>query len=1582
MADYFEAHGYNLLSQSTDADGDAIAVKKIGTTLGGVAVPASYPATYDLDIGQIIIENDAGDFFVRLASDASNPDAGATAAAGTIYFTVVDEHGAESANTATATINLEGDTGGAVPDYVATGLVERWAADAGVTLSGSDVTDWLGQESGLNLDAIGTPTVGTPIGGTAGATIVIGPDEGMTGTTLTGLPVGASSRTVQMLWKPTGGFGYAGFGWGTNTTDGAFTLSVDGSDEIALDTFNNRVNIPIHPADQWLTLTVTYDGTTAEVWLGDVLVGSAARDLTTGSSLINLCRTFSARTTEAEIGEILVYGRVLSAAEIQANVAYLNGRYIGSSAMGAPDEAIGSAIAETSFRASAPANIPFCVAAWSARASSTPATETEILAGTGAVDFGIAFVDGDGNIVADITGAAASTDYYVNWITYGLTGGKSAVVTSAAITTATTPVANPVLSAAAMTATGQTTATGQVTTDVGNGTLFYGLMLQGATTPNATQLKAGTDGDGNPLIGGLRTKPITAVGVQNVSFTALTAAIAYKDAYYQEDGSGNPSNIVTATATTDAVTAPTTSLSPDATAATAAGVYAILDGWEADWNGTTPSGKTNADMRVVQLTAPVAGSMTITNDFSAYPGVIFRGVGPYGEHGSYPYYPTCGSHVSGTITVSGSANVQVRLITCARLLIQNNSGVVSAYDVSVNSRLPSRQTPTVQLGVETINSPGVIVNGCHVAGFRTCSISIGPSCHDASIEENYCEQFSDDLIKCRHGSGVLNRPVRRRNWMGRDNLSPTGAHSDIFQDQDGTINDPIVWGNVAIEGSSLNGISFQGGYFQSTLNQSPGAIAKENIFCMRGTNAITALGGAGTNECSDNTLLYSEFGDHGSVQPYGLYAAPTISNGWAVKERNAVCRLNSGSADTSGTDGDVFTIGNVFKSNIVVDTSRYPLYWEGFPGENRYIAEVKPKVGTRAHWDYPGTTRFAAQRSKEIWVDGLHPGNRGWPTAAAWHREYDPANTTGSSWTGSYDADGKNASVSPTSVTIADPALTVYDSDPHGVDAARITFTGTHNQDGSTLQIRVYDPSDDSDVVGWTDFTAGASGTWSKSLDVPRGWNACRAEVRAKFSTGVNDQQGADFYSGYIWALYGDSLAARPLTAAASTASLIPPDDTLWVLFNNVNGSVNAGPIKVTNSSILNLRRMACAVAEYSDAPMMIVDLTQAGTSLGQTVDANETTNRSWTATVQAPVDYIQSRGSDVSILLYHGTGNDAGVQLEMERHCAPAFLKQTWNGQGDTPDGSGLAPYTGGSVTVVPSRAYTPVHYFWDINGTGLGLFDESRTKLASWAAAAFVNPTGTNGSYAANDIQKARVLQSLRDAMDGTPFGQISFAAIPGWAGQTWLGSHMAAPEGTHVNEDAGETDGEALVAVYMAIAACRAVGAMIPKEPQVIGVTDSGTYWDVEISLPHGGNLSTSLIEHGAGSYAGSFEAANWTAPTDLDEGDIAQLHEVQGFAVWTGGSADWTNFTAVIQDTGTGTVPSRSGVIRVTPNGGSTVGKTLTFGLYDGVNLLSVGDIKSSRVETHWPLETRTHVTGTGYGFPVVRQSGETIIVAIT
>ena len=522
MADYNPENGLNILSNSSDPDGDLISVRKLGESVGALAVPGAYPATYNLTIGTITVINAQGDAYVTLASSD-----GTNKALGTLYFTTIDEHGLESATHGTVTINQIAEP--SAPGYVDTGLIERWYSDAGVTLSGSDITSWTGQIEGLVLTATGTPAQGTPPGGTATNTVVCGEGgDNFTGSTLTNLPFGAQSRTVQMIWKPTGGSFFGGFGWGTDAADRSFIIALDDSDNLALDYKDGRVFTDLHPIGQWVISTATYDGTTIKVWIGDVLVASAAVALNTGTDIINVCRSFSGYQTPAEIGEILVYGRVLSNAEIAANVAYLNGLFIGSTTVASPSAPTGSVLAETSFVANCTVNSNFAVVAWSARASSTPATESEILAGTGAIDYGLAICDGTGTIAPSVTGGAASTNYYVNVIAYGLTGGKSSVVTSAAITTTAAPGANPILSSASLTATSDTTLSGSVSTDTGNGTLKYGLMLSTATTPTITQIEAGTDGDDAPLIGGLRTQTITATGTQNVTFAGATESTAYK----------------------------------------------------------------------------------------------------------------------------------------------------------------------------------------------------------------------------------------------------------------------------------------------------------------------------------------------------------------------------------------------------------------------------------------------------------------------------------------------------------------------------------------------------------------------------------------------------------------------------------------------------------------------------------------------------------------------------------------------------------------------------------------------------------------------------------------------------------------------------------------------------------------------------------------------------------------------------------------------------------------------------------------------------------------------------------------------
>ncbi len=97
----------------------------------------------------------------------------------------------------------------------------------------------------------------------------------------------------------------------------------------------------------------------------------------------------------------------------------------------------------------------------------------------------------------------------------------------------------PVLSSPTGTKTGSTTASGTVSTDEGNGTLYFIATIN--ATETAATIKAGS------------SQAVSATGIQNVSFTGLTASTTYYAHYVQDDAATNTSNVVnSASFTTDA----------------------------------------------------------------------------------------------------------------------------------------------------------------------------------------------------------------------------------------------------------------------------------------------------------------------------------------------------------------------------------------------------------------------------------------------------------------------------------------------------------------------------------------------------------------------------------------------------------------------------------------------------------------------------------------------------------------------------------------------------------------------------------------------------------------------------------------------------------------------------------------------------------------------------------------------------------------------------------------------------------------------------------------------------------------------
>lgn len=116
----------------------------------------------------------------------------------------------------------------------------------------------------------------------------------------------------------------------------------------------------------------------------------------------------------------------------------------------------------------------------------------------------------------------------------------------------------PVLTSAAGTTTGSTTATGSVSTNEGNGTM-YAVVTTSATTPSKAQVKAGQNHAGAAATFA-DDVTVDAIGTWAFAATGLTANTAYYWHFMHEDAATNQATVVSSTSfTTDATTATLTS---------------------------------------------------------------------------------------------------------------------------------------------------------------------------------------------------------------------------------------------------------------------------------------------------------------------------------------------------------------------------------------------------------------------------------------------------------------------------------------------------------------------------------------------------------------------------------------------------------------------------------------------------------------------------------------------------------------------------------------------------------------------------------------------------------------------------------------------------------------------------------------------------------------------------------------------------------------------------------------------------------------------------------------------------------------
>lgn len=433
---------------------------------------------------------------------------------------------------------------------------------------------------------------------------------------------------------------------------------------------------------------------------------------------------------------------------------------------------------------------------------------------------------------------------------------------------------------------------------------------------------------------------------------------------------------------------------PDIDLTTNAAINAQLAAWAADWAGTIPAGKTISDGRVIRLTAPVASL-----SFSGYvfPQLVtIVSTGPYGVSGLWPYRPTSGADVAGTLSITNCTRLRCVRISAQKLVSTNNTSC-ELYRCAIFQPIGSQGLIPTVAGLTFTGNFNKVTDNVFF-GFKDQVIYLSGAASNNQIENNVMEYISADGIKVNATTQTGNK--FRRNWYPREIVAGATAHSDAFQHQAGAASDVEHWGQVIMPGSK--NIMANGGLFHSGGVATDNMLVSNNMVAIDGAWGISPAAGAGIVK-TENTVVRLNTGDPGTLQQNWI---PSITGPAATSDFNYVTAKYAGAASGQGANGVKTVIGST--EGAVPNWTPHLALFDGVPCTNGYIDRLKPKVGANTHWDFVGPKVGAWQRAREIWIDKKVPGQVGWPLAEIWHRMWDPLNTIGTSFTGTYDSNGDN----------------------------------------------------------------------------------------------------------------------------------------------------------------------------------------------------------------------------------------------------------------------------------------------------------------------------------------------------------------------------------------------------------------------------------------------------------------------------------------------------------------------------------------------------------------------------------------------
>jgi glucose/arabinose dehydrogenase len=220
------------------------------------------------------------------------------------------------------------------------GLVLRLTGSAGVVTSGTRVLAWEDQSHlGNDLSALGAPTyVPNELNGQSYIRFNAGNDA-VRRTSFTGLPTGNAARSVFMMVRyhaadaSTGG--WAGFAYGTRTTNGAFGLTLTPQGHLGVQGWGTAHDVVASPptvvTGPWLTHAAVYQNGVLHQFHNGAPAGITNRSYSTGNGSIWLGEELGGgKNLRMDVAEVLVYDRALSENERQRIETYFQTRYHGT----------------------------------------------------------------------------------------------------------------------------------------------------------------------------------------------------------------------------------------------------------------------------------------------------------------------------------------------------------------------------------------------------------------------------------------------------------------------------------------------------------------------------------------------------------------------------------------------------------------------------------------------------------------------------------------------------------------------------------------------------------------------------------------------------------------------------------------------------------------------------------------------------------------------------------------------------------------------------------------------------------------------------------------------------------------------------------------------------------------------------------------------------------------------------------------------------------------------------------------------------------------------------------------------------